>query len=44
MTPEDYTRRYDLIVEGILRASPETKFSVWLWQRLEIILSSLSAS
>jgi hypothetical protein len=26
MTPEDYTKRYDLIVEGILRASPETKF------------------
>jgi hypothetical protein len=26
MTPEDYTRRYDLIVEGILRASPETRF------------------
>jgi hypothetical protein len=26
MTPEDYTKRYDLIVEGIHRASPETKF------------------
>jgi hypothetical protein len=26
MTPEDYTRRYDAIVEGIHRASPETKF------------------
>jgi hypothetical protein len=26
MTPEDYTRRYDTIVEAIHRASPETKF------------------
>ena len=26
MTPEDYTKRYDAIVEGIRRASPETKF------------------
>ena len=26
MTPEDYTKRYDAIVEGIHRASPETKF------------------
>ena len=26
MTPEDYTKRYDLIVEGIHHASPETKF------------------
>ncbi len=26
MTPEDYTRRYDFIVEGIHRASPTTKF------------------
>lgn len=25
-TPEDYTKRYDAIVEGIHRASPETKF------------------
>ena len=26
MTPEDYTKRYDAIVEGIRRASPQTKF------------------
>jgi hypothetical protein len=26
MTPEDYTKRYDMIVEAIHRASPETKF------------------
>lgn len=26
MTPENYTKRYDLIVEAIHRASPETKF------------------
>lgn len=26
MTPENYTKRYDAIVEGIHRASPETKF------------------
>jgi len=26
MTPENYTKRYDAIVEGIRRASPETKF------------------
>lgn len=26
MTPEDYTKRYDAIVEGIHRASPDTKF------------------
>lgn len=26
MTPEDYTKRYDAIVEGIRRASPKTKF------------------
>jgi hypothetical protein len=26
MTPEDYTKRYDAIIEGIHRASPETKF------------------
>ena len=26
MTPEQYTARYDAIVEGIRRASPETKF------------------
>lgn len=26
MTPEQYTERYDAIVEGIHRASPETKF------------------
>jgi hypothetical protein len=26
MTPEEYTARYDAIVEGIRRASPETKF------------------
>ncbi|HET7102851.1 MAG TPA: glycosyl hydrolase family 39, partial [Terracidiphilus sp.] len=25
-TPEDYTKRYDAIVEGIRRASPDTKF------------------
>jgi len=25
-TPQDYTKRYDAIVEGIRRASPETKF------------------
>jgi hypothetical protein len=25
-TPEDYTKRYDAIVEGIRRVSPETKF------------------
>ncbi len=25
-TPEDYTRRYDAIVEGIHRASPDTRF------------------
>lgn len=25
-SPEDYTKRYDAIVEGIRRASPETKF------------------
>jgi hypothetical protein len=25
-TPEDYTRRYDAIVEGIRKVSPETKF------------------
>jgi hypothetical protein len=26
MTPEDYTKRYDAIVEGIQRVSPQTKF------------------
>jgi hypothetical protein len=26
MTPEEYTKRYDIIVEAIHRASPETKF------------------
>jgi hypothetical protein len=26
MTPRDYTKRYDIIVEAIHRASPETKF------------------
>jgi hypothetical protein len=26
MTPEDYTKRYDMIVEAIHRVSPETKF------------------
>jgi len=26
MTPQDYTKRYDVIVEAIRRASPETKF------------------
>jgi hypothetical protein len=26
MTPQDYTKRYDIIVEAIHRASPETKF------------------
>ena len=25
-TPEDYTKRYDAIVEGIHKVSPETKF------------------
>ena len=37
MTPEQYTKRYDAIVEAIHRVSPETKFMGWRWQARAII-------